>query len=356
MLKNHYHVVGVMSGTSLDGVDLAEVFFEFNNGQWDYRFGHTFTEPYDDRRDKSWLASLVNLSPAALDEADHSYSLMLGAVINRFIKANNIKGLDAVCSHGHTALHQPKKGITRQIGNQKIIAEVLKQTVVCDFRVQDVALGGQGAPLVPIGDRLLFGNYDYCINLGGFANISFEQDGQRIAYDLCPVNIVLNELVKPLGLSYDDRGQLASQGKLIPDLLAQLNALSFYAQKPPKSLGLEWVKRNIDPLLKGQQHKTEDLLATLVEHMAMQIAAPLKSNAKLLFTGGGAYNDYLLQRIEAHKSLKIKVPERELVEYKEALIFALLGVLKLREEINCLSSVTGASKDHSSGVIFNLNI
>lgn len=356
MLKNHYHVVGVMSGTSLDGVDLAEIFFEFKNGQWDYRFGHTFTEPYDDRRDKSWLANLVNLSPAALDEADHSYSLVLGAVINRFIKANNIKALDAVCSHGHTALHQPKKGITRQIGNQKIIAEVLKQTVVCDFRVQDVALGGQGAPLVPIGDRLLFGNYDYCINLGGFANVSYEHNGQRIAYDLCPVNIVLNELVKPLGLSYDDRGQLASQGKLIPDLLAQLNTLSFYAQKPPKSLGLEWVKRNIDPLLSGQSHKTEDLLATLVEHMAMQIAAPLKSDAQVLITGGGTYNDYLLQRIEAHKSLKIKVPERELIEYKEALIFALLGVLKLRGEINCLSSVTGASKDHSSGVIFNLNI
>ncbi|MDC7997557.1 anhydro-N-acetylmuramic acid kinase [Gilvibacter sediminis] len=356
MLKNQYHVLGVMSGTSLDGIDLAEVFFTVDQGVWTYEFGHTQMLPYDEKREKAFLADLVSLSPAELDAADTRYSQFLGEQIKVFIQEHNIMGLDAVCSHGHTALHRPDLGVTRQIGNQKQLADIIGQRVVCDFRVQDVVLGGQGAPLVPIGDRLLFGDYDYCINLGGFANLSYEQNGRRIAYDLCPVNIILNALVEPLGLAYDEGGKIAQSGTVNDQLLKQLNSLDYYAQQPPKSLGLEWVRSEIHNKFKLKTLNPEDALATLVEHMAFQISKPLKAKSKVLFTGGGAHNDYLLQRIESYKSLKIKVPNKQLIEYKEALIFALLGVLKLRDEVNCLASVTGARKDHSSGLIFNANI
>ena len=356
MLKNQYHVLGVMSGTSLDGIDLAEVFFTVDQGVWTYEFGHTQMLPYDEKREKAFLADLVSLNPEELDAADSRYSQFLGEQIKAFISKYNIQHLDAVCSHGHTALHRPDLGVTRQIGNQKRIAEISGQRVVCDFRVQDVALGGQGAPLVPIGDRLLFGDFDYCINLGGFANLSYEQDGLRIAYDLCPVNIILNKLVEPLGLDYDDGGKIAQSGTVNYELLKQLNGLDYYAQEPPKSLGLEWVRSEIHKKFKLNELTPADALATFVEHMAYQIAKPLKEESKVLFTGGGAHNEYLLQRIESYKSLKITVPDKQLIEYKEALIFALLGVLKLRDEVNCLASVTGASKDHSSGLIFNANI
>jgi anhydro-N-acetylmuramic acid kinase len=215
-------------------------------------------------------------------------------------------------------------------------------------------LGGQGAPLVPIGDQLLFSDYDYCLNLGGFSNISFEEKGKRIAFDISPVNTVLNHYANKLGLDYDDKGKIARSGKTNTKLLEELNALDFYQKAFPKSLGFEFVKTIILPLIEKYEIAIEDKTATFVEHIAQQTAfvLPNKKN-KILVTGGGAYHDFLIERIQFYKpEMQITIPETTILEYKEALIFALLGVLKLRNENNVLSSVTGAKEDHSSGIIY----
>ena len=351
MNKVTYKVLGVMSGTSLDGIDLAECFFSISEGIWTYRIGKARTIPYPALWQER-LKEAVHFSEGRLLTLNKDYTQFLGTVINSFIASERIEGLDAVCSHGHTILHQPEKGVTLQIGNLPILASEIAQKVVCDFRVQDVALGGQGAPLVPIGDSLLFSEYMYCLNLGGFANISSRLNKFRTAYDVCPINIVLNPLAAQLGLPYDEGGQIAASGKVNTRLLTALNDLSFYKLTAPKSLGLEWVQQFVFPLLNDSVLSLEDAIATLTEHMAIQLAAQFQEGATILATGGGAYNDHLLNRIKFHCNVIIKVPDATLLEFKEALVFGLLGVLKLRDEVNCLASVTGAKHDHSSGVIF----
>lgn len=352
MIKTEYKVIGVMSGTSLDGVDL--IFATFNlNTIWKFSIHHTETIAYNNY----WLdilGRLVTLSQVELKSIDENYTLYLSNLIHDFIKLHNIKDIDAICTHGHTALHQPEKGITYQIGNLPNIANLLNQKVVCDFRVQDVELGGEGAPLVPIGDKLLFSQYDYCLNLGGFANISTEINNKRIAYDICPVNIVLNYYVKQLGFDYDDEGKIASTGKINDDLLHQLNNLKFYKQDYPKSLGLEWVNENIFSLIDSFNLSIEDTLRTFIEHIAIQISKEIsvKKDISILITGGGVFNVFLMETIRNYTESQIIIPSKEIIEYKEALIFGFLGVLKLRNEVNCLSSVTGAKTNHSSGKIF----
>ncbi len=352
MIQSKYNVIGVMSGTSLDGIDLVYVRFKFNQS-WQFKIIHTKTVAYS----RHWyqiLKNLVSYPLKDLQQIDEDYTVYLSGIINSFIKNNEIKDIDAICSHGHTALHQPEHQLTYQIGNLPGLASLLNRKVVCDFRVQDVAFGGQGAPLVPIGDRLLFSEYDYCINLGGFANMSFEHKNTRIAYDICPVNIVLNYYVKPLGFNFDDAGKIASTGKLNMQLLEQLNTLDFYKEKPPKSLGLEWVNTNIFPLIDSFKLDVKDILRTYVEHIALQILQVTnpKEGARLFITGGGAYHTFLIESIRSRSNNKIVIPSKALIEFKEAIIFGFLGVLKLRNETNCLQSVTGAHKNHSSGKIF----
>ena len=352
MIKVVYNVIGVMSGTSLDGIDLAYITFERDN-LWKFKIHKAETINYSE----FWKKELANLTSFSLDELieiDKDYTHYLSKVIKHFIDEKNIKNIDAICSHGHTALHQPENKLTYQIGNLPIISKLIDQNVVCDFRIQDVALNGQGAPLVPIGDELLFSEYDYCLNLGGFANVSARIENKRIAFDICPVNIVLNRYVESLGIDYDNKGEIAKSGKINITLLKQLNNLSFYIQDYPKSLGLEWVENNIFPLIDSFRLEIKDILATFVEHIAIQITHILnaKNNATILISGGGVYNSYLINRIEILTKNKIIIPDNDIIEYKEALIFGLLGILKLRNENNCLSSVTGAKKDHSSGNIF----
>ncbi|OUR91335.1 anhydro-N-acetylmuramic acid kinase [Flavobacteriales bacterium 34_180_T64] len=352
MMKTEYNVIGVMSGTSLDGVDLVYVTFN-SDTEWEFDIHFTETVTYTD----SWLNSLKELTSFSLEriqQIDIDYTNYLAEIIWKFIVTNNIKKIDAICSHGHTALHQPENDITYQIGNLPQIAKLLKLPVVCDFRVQDVEFGGQGAPLVPIGDQLLFAKFDSCLNLGGFANISFEHNGIRLAFDICPVNIVLNYYMRQIGLSYDHNGDLGATGQINKDLLKKLNDLSFYSKEPPKSLGLEWVINVVLPLIDDYRLSIKDVLRTFIEHTAIQISKilniiPLSS---VLITGGGVYNSFLIQRIQSRTNGVVVIPSNEIIEYKEALIFGLLGVLKLRNEINCLSSVTGAVKDHSSGKIY----
>ncbi|MDO7170817.1 anhydro-N-acetylmuramic acid kinase [Mariniflexile sp. AS56] len=352
MIKNEYKVVGVMSGTSLDGIDFVYASFQFD-GTWHFEIIHSETISYSSQWVEN-LRSLVSFSMEELKEMDNNYTNYLSLRINEFINKFKIEDVDAVCSHGHTALHQPDKGLTYQIGNMSHLAVLLEQLVVCNFRVQDVSLGGQGAPLVPIGDKLLFSEYDFCLNLGGFANISMDMQRDRIAYDVCPVNIVLNRYVKELGLDYDDGGKIASTGAINNELLEKLNSLEFYEANYPKSLGLEWVDKNIFPLIDSYQLEIKDILKTFVEHVAIQLASKIneKHKVSVLITGGGVYNAYLMERLEKYSNNKIIIPSKDIIEFKEALIFGFLGVLKLRNEVNCLKSVTGASADHSSGVVF----
>ncbi len=353
MIKKEYHVIGVMSGTSLDGIDLVYVSFHFNN-HWIFKIECADTVPYNSKW-QNILANLISYSSEELKEIDENYTTYLALVINEFSVKNKIKHIDAVCSHGHTALHQPEKKLTYQIGNMSHLATLLNKKVVCDFRVQDVEFGGQGAPLVPIGDELLFAEYDYCINLGGFANLSTKINNERIAFDICPANIVLNHYVKRLGLNYDDGGALASKGRVNQKLLSTLNVLPFYAEKYPKSLGLEWVNVNIFPLINSFEIDINDVLATFIEHIAIQISKVIirKKDTTVFITGGGVYNRFLIERIKSLSDNEIIIPSPDVIEFKEALIFGFLGVLKLRNEDNCLKSVTGATKNHSSGKIFH---
>ena len=353
MKQEHYNVIGVMSGTSLDGVDLAHIHFTIDTKKWDF----TILECETIRYTNSWINNLklaIDFSESELDNLNQEYTKLLAQIITDFIKKNKIDTLDAVCSHGHTILHQPQNGFTLQIGNLPEIATLTKQNIVCDFRVQDVKLGGQGAPLVPIGDQILFSEYDFCLNLGGFSNVSFEQNGERIAFDISPVNTVLNYYANQLGLNYDDKGEISSTGKTNKGLLDQLNVLDFYQQKHPKSLGFEFVKEVILPLIESFDIPIEDKLCTFTEHVAFQIEQALPNKkGSILITGGGTYNDFLIERICYYlPKMEIAIPSAKILEFKEALIFALLGVLKLRNEINVLSSVTGAKIDHSSGEIY----
>lgn len=351
MEENHYNVLGVMSGTSLDGIDLAQVKFS-KEDTWSYKIAAAETIPYP----KQWvqkLNSAVHLKAEDLGQLNEEYTDLLGDVISGFLKRHNLSALDAVCSHGHTVKHEPENAYTLQIGNLPKLAIQLQQKVICDFRVQDVKLGGQGAPLVPIGDQLLFGEYNYCINLGGFANISTATKEGRIAYDICAVNTVLNFLAGKMDLAYDKDGAVARSGRPDPELLKKLNSLPFYGQNPPKSLGIEWVNREILPLLTADI-AIPDALRTYAEHAAEQIASEITSgpDVKVLLTGGGAFNSFLVEQIRRRTEAQIVIPSKEVVNFKEALIFAFLGVLKMRGEVNVLSSVTGASKDHSAGNIF----
>ncbi len=345
-----YYAIGLMSGTSLDGVDLVYVKFEVTN-TYSYKILFAETIPYSSKW-KQKLKDAFHFDAESLNRLSIEYANLLSELIIGFIDKNNIDDIDFIASHGHTIHHQPEKGYTLQIGDGKTIYKQTKIKTICDFRTQDVQLGGQGAPLVPVGDAFLFHQYDYCLNLGGFANISLDDAGKRIAYDICPVNIVLNHYVNQLKKEYDDRGNIAKSGNIHFDLLQELNALSFYSSEQPKSLGYEFVVAKIFPMINKYDLPVSDILRTYVEHVAMQIANKMIQKKSVLITGGGAFNDFLIHRITELSKANIIIPDAVTIDFKEALIFAFLGLRKIENKINCLQSVTGAKKDHCSGVVF----
>ena len=352
-MKN-FNVIGVMSGTSLDGVDIIYVKF-IQNESWSFKIINSKTYKYEDSTTEI-LNEISRKSIKEIKEIDVEYSKKLAKMINEFINEFSINKIDFVSSHGHTAIHDPSNLITYQMGNLSTLSTEINQKVICNFRVQDVKLGGEGAPLVPVGEKYLFHEYDSFINLGGFANISNHKGESLIAYDICPVNIVLNNLSKKIGKDFDDKGSIASSGKLIINLYEELEKLEYYQSSPPKSLGIEWVDKYIFPLInKYSDYPSEDLLNTLSNHIANQISNNLKNLDKVLVSGGGAYNDYLIHLIRSKTDSEIIIPSKNIIEFKEALIFAFLGVLRNLNINNCYSSVTGASKDHCSGKIFLLN-
>jgi anhydro-N-acetylmuramic acid kinase len=354
MALETYNVVGLMSGTSLDGLDIAFCRFSHQDGQWSYQILNAETVSYSQELKESLIAMETS---SALDflEADIQYGFYLGQRVSDFIIRHDIRP-DFISSHGHTIFHQPERKISIQVGSGKAIAAKCSLPVVSDFRSLDVALGGQGAPLVPVGDKLLFPSYDYCLNLGGFANISYEHKGKRLAYDICPVNIVMNDVALRLGSPFDRNGDFAKDGLLSNYLLNELNQLPFYKQigDGPKSLGKEWVQKNVDPLLEKYELDDHDLLHTFCEHIAVQVGRAVndKPKGKMLVTGGGAYNSYLIERIRANCKQAVELPDATTIEFKEALIFAFLGVLRMRKEINCLKSVTGAIRDNCGGSVY----
>ena len=353
MKNSTKYCIGVMSGTSLDGLDIAYIELNFETS-FQFKIIKAVTIPYH----PNWKNALKNgfhLSGEALTKLDADYGIYLGDTLKTFITKNNIENLDFIASHGHTIYHNPSESYTLQIGNGPYINTITGVKTICDFRVQDVALGGQGAPLVPIGDALLFSEYDYCLNLGGFSNISMRENKLRIAYDICPVNIVLNHYVNSLNLEYDNNGEIASTGTIESNLLNELNALPFYNDSKPKSLGYEFILETIFPIIDKYKLETKDILRTFVEHIAQQIAKKIDSNPtkKMLIAGGGAYNGFLIEKLQSYTKTQLIIPNDEIINYKEALVFALLGYLKNEDQNNCLKSVTGASKNHSSGIIYN---
>lgn len=343
-------VAGLMSGTSLDGLDIAVCRFKKAKNGYKFKVLAAQTIPYS----KDLKLRLKNLSIAkALDLAKlhQEFGKYIGENTVKFIKQHTLK-VDAISSHGHTIFHQPALGFTTQIGCGATIAATTKITTVSDLRSLDVALKGQGAPLVPIGDKFLFGDYDSCLNLGGIANISFDKKGQRVAFDICVCNMVLNFLAEKKGKTFDENGKLAAGGKVNKDLLKKLNAIPFYKIKGSRSLGFEDFEKDIWPLLKNSN--TSDLLATSAEHIAQQIAVVLNANKlkTVLITGGGAFNGHLISLIKQKTRCKIIMPSKTIINFKEAIIFAFLGYLRLNERINTLRSVTGATNNSSGGAVY----
>jgi len=348
-----YNVLGIMSGTSLDGVDLALCKFVYLNGDWSFSVTKSASYEYP----KEWVERLSfaqNLNAYHFVKLHREYGVYIGKLVNKFVSREKV---DFISSHGHTVFHEPENNVCFQIGCPMQIAATTNLKVVADFRTLDIALGGQGAPLVPIGDKLLFSEYDACVNLGGFANISFETNSLMYAFDICPVNIILNEIVnEAFNLAYDDKGMLGKKGMVNSSLLKELDEINFYSKMPPKSLGREWVEAIVKPILKKYEGiGYYDILATLYYHFANQIAKVLNDNEieKVLFTGGGTFNTYLIELIQGMTKCELTIPSQEIIEFKEAIIFGFLGVLQQEDEVNCLKSVTGARKDNCGGSVTN---
>lgn len=350
-------IIGLMSGTSLDGLDICYTKFSYDkeSGKWNYTILAAEDEQYPEEL-KHQLATAQSMTAEEYALLNSDYGLYLGRRVKAFIERTGASPR-YIASHGHTIFHQPSKRFTTQIGSGAGIAAESGVDTICDFRTVDVALGGQGAPLVPVGDRNLFSEYSYCLNLGGFSNISSDgANGNRVAYDISPVNYVLNHYTRQIGLDYDKDGEIARSGNVNSALLERLNNLSFYSQMGPKSLGREWVEGEVIPLIDASAVSMEDKLATFCEHVAVQISKHI-SGGSVLLTGGGAFNRYLVERMQANApQCKYFVPDARTVNFKEALIFAFLGALWSADMPNCLSSVTGAKYDNIGGALYKSGI
>ncbi|MEP7196667.1 MAG: anhydro-N-acetylmuramic acid kinase [Saprospiraceae bacterium] len=349
-------ILGMMSGTSLDGIDLAACSFntDIERKKVSYQILKAETIAYSTEW-KNKLDRAFHNNVVELQQLDRDYGAYIAQVVNEF-KQRHALEICLIGSHGHTVFHQPEKGFSLQIGDGSLISQYTQITTVSNFRNQDIKLEGQGAPLVPIGDELLFSEFDFCINLGGFSNISWRENGIRKACDICPCNILLNYLAQKKQLNYDLDGKIASTGKINKTLLKVWNNLDFYQKKEPKSLGREWCEQNFFKDFEETDTNVEDLMRTTVEHIAFQISRWVKiksigTQQKILITGGGTHNTYLLNRIKNLLGQEFSIPnvQEQIIDYKEALIFAYLAYLRMKGENNTLSSVTGSLQDHSSG-------
>ena len=342
-----------MSGTSLDGLDVCCCEFEFYAEKWNYKILAANTYAYSAEW-KEKLQSLPQQNAFIYAKTHAEYGHLLGYFVKKFIAEHNVNA-DYIASHGHTIFHQPHIGLTSQIGDGAALAAVSGLPIICDFRSMDVALGGEGAPLVPIGDKLLFADYQYCTNIGGIANISFDENKIRKAFDISPANMALNYFAEREGMPFDKDGLQAGRGVVQSDLLHELNLLPFYFDYTSKSLGREWFESVFLPVIARYNYHNTNILSTITEHIAYQIGRAVKgkSAGKMLVTGGGAKNSFLMQRISFYlPHIQIVIPDNLLVDYKEALIFAFLGCLRVNNQTNCLKTVTGATTDHIAGAVY----
>lgn len=351
MSAKQYTALGMMSGSSLDGIDLALCRFNYDKN-WTYEWVKTETRHFSEE----WAQRLKSLPLAGTEELERQDMLFgqyLGQTADEFLKKHNLNA-DFIASHGHTIFHRPEEGYTFQLGNGQAIASASGIQTISNFRAKDISYGGQGAPLVPIGDLYLFPDATFCLNLGGIANISIKNEGQITGFDICPANQLLNYLSFQLGFDYDNRGKIARKGKLIPSLYKQLNAQAYYKKNVPKSLSNEEVRSEFLPLLDHFSESAEDKLHTVVRHLAHQIGiiTGKDKRKKVLVTGGGAHNDFLMEMLRAESPVSWVIPDKRLIDFKEALIFAFMGVLRKEGLNNCLASVTGASRDSSGGDIY----
>ncbi len=348
--------VGVMCGSSLDGTDLALCRYNRgSDGLWTHDFIATETIPYEE----PWGKHLLELPHASAQELASSHvafgHYLSGLLVDfqaRFPEPVHVVGV-----HGHTVFHDPDRGYTFQLGDGETIAAGLDCPVISNFRTKDIALGGQGAPLVPVGEQLLFPEIDCFLNLGGIVNLTTPVG----AYDICTGNQALNELAEKLdpNLRFDPEGRYAAEGRVIESLLAALESQEYILRSPPKSLGREWYESQLHPLLATNEASVRDLLATYTEHIARQVARALEAyeagSPKLLVTGGGYYNTYLLDRIksllEVGATAVVDPASSDLVLFKEAMIFGFLGLLNLLGETNIDASFTGARKSVIGGSI-----
>ena len=353
---NKYNIVGVMSGTSMDGLDLAHVTLEeVDQGKWHYQIDASVTIRYEEK----WrlrLSKLRHQNSLVFYKTDRFYGQYIGECINEFLSANDLQA-DLISSHGHTVFHQPENNLSIQIGDGNSISAITGIPTVTNFRAIDVILGGEGAPLVGIADDYFFGEYDMCLNLGGFANIS--SNSQQQAFDVSPCNIVLNRIAREFDQEYDENGEIAERGAIDYDLLSELNDIEYYTYENPKSLGREWISSSFWPIVRASDATKEDKMKTLVDHIALQISNSIgdlsggdSSDKRVYVTGGGAYNMALINHLRSHTNAEVIVPDTEIVEYKEALAFALLGILRVKNRTNVLSSHTGADRDSVSGSLY----
>jgi anhydro-N-acetylmuramic acid kinase len=358
-----YRAIGLMSGSSLDGLDIAFVEFEETGAKWSYEIKAAECRRYNDE----WLEKLQNATtlPAYDYLLLHSaYGKYIGQQVNKFIEEHALEHkVQLIASHGHTTFHAPALGMTAQLGDGAAIAATTQINVVSDLRAMDVAFGGQGAPIVPIGEKLLFADYTLCLNLGGIANLSFKSNDGYVAFDVCAANRVMNMLAKAEGKEYDEDGNLAALGNIDTTLLTKLNSLAYYKQPFPKSLSNSFGTDEVFPIIDASGLSTADKLRTYVEHIVMQISYSIQElsiknkvrNEKLLVTGGGAFNKFLIARLKQVLSafdIEVVVPDEMLINYKEALVMALIGVLRWREEYNVLNTVTGASRSSIGGAVW----
>ena len=361
MPVKNYKAIGLMSGSSLDGLDVAFIDFEYKDGSVEWEILHAETFPYSEM----WQSRLINLphqNALAFSKTHTFYGHYLGELVNKFIAKHEIEP-DFIASHGHTIFHDPEKNITVQIGDGAAIAMVTGYPVISDFRTQDIAIGGEGAPLAPIADKYLLPGYDFYLNLGGIDNISCNINGRFVAFDIGSANQTLNAIAQGMDMEYDEDGRIAKTGELIEPLFKKSNANDYFKTTYPKSLANQYVQENLVPLFVNFDALWEDKMRTACEHIAFQIANAIstviqkenfkKDVYKMIITGGGALNSFLVSCIEKYcKKVEVVVPDRKIIEFKEAALMALMGLLRVENQTNTLHSVTGAKHDTISGAIY----
>ena len=355
MKNNKYNVIGIMSGTSCDGLDIAHCLFYKKNNYWIFELINCIDIPYP-KQIKDRLLNCSHLDALSLKILDLDLGEFFKNEISKFIQSSESK-FDLISSHGHTVFHDPKKKLTYQIGNPFIIYSSIRIPVVFNFRELDVIMSGEGAPLVPYGDKKLFNEFDYCINIGGILNISKLYEKKLIGYDICPGNIILNKFSRKLRKEYDIDGRLSSSGNFNSTLFKVLNEIDYYKGEIPKSLDISYIEKIYYPLFTDIDPK--DILHTYVNHIAYQINNAIqKKKSRVLLTGGGAFNAHILKKISYYNKHdhKFIVPNKDIIIFKEAIIFAFLGFLKLLKKKNISKSVTGSNFSSSSGLIIDNKI